>query len=246
MGWQAGGALWAGARPRGGCAGVWPRSGCAGGGLGLVCCARFAGCWALRARPLVCPLRGLLGASRPAFGLPASRPAFGLPASWVVWRFAPGLRAGTGWAGLCCERRVHGMPSAVKGALPAVSAVNAPFTASRMPSTRLSRHARCPEMFPRVGWLLGSCLCPEGALRDSGHVSKVPFGSFNVPKVPFETSAMSRRCPSRHATTKLNHCQCSPRPHPTERRVHDVRRVLKGAVMSLGDMNAPFRTVAVS
>ena len=32
---------------------------------------------------------------------------------------------------------------------------------------------------------------PEGALRVIRHVSKVPFGSFNVAKVPFETPAMS-------------------------------------------------------
>ena len=28
---------------------------------------------------------------------------------------------------------------------------------------------------------------PEGHFRDSGHVARVPFGTFNVPKVPFGT-----------------------------------------------------------
>ena len=42
----------------------------------------------------------------------------------------------------------------------------------------------------------GGRRCLEGALRDTGYVSKVPLGALNDPKVPFGTSAMPRRRPS--------------------------------------------------
>ena len=144
--------------------------------LGLVVWARFAGltslgraCFVGWASRLVSgsPARGLLGASRlawtgslggPRFAGPralcarplagsASRRAMGGPASRALWALRSRPSAGrSGWVWCCCERRVRGMTSAVKGALPALSAGNAPFTATAMPSTRLSQQLPAANM----------------------------------------------------------------------------------------------------
>jgi hypothetical protein len=183
MGWQAGGALWAGARPWSGCStavvarfalgasrptfgrvpdcGGCPLRGLLGASRpalvlpalrGLLGAARPAsGAWALRARPSsVCSTAKVacfagLGASRPTFGRASGRDWLCCARASRAWALRARLSGGplAGW--LCRERRVRGMPSAVKGAFTALSAGNAPFTASPMPVTRLSRHRACPE-----------------------------------------------------------------------------------------------------
>jgi hypothetical protein len=87
--------------------------------------------------------------------------------------------------------------------------------------------------------------CLEGHLRDNDHVSKVPLKTFNAPKAPFKTSAMSRKCPSGHrGDTPIRH-QRDPGSHPALKGAFKTPgHVLKGAFMSLGDLTAPFRTPA--
>jgi hypothetical protein len=70
-------------------------------------------------------------------------------------------------------------PDAAKGALPALNLDPPMFLSTKPPPPRVGRSP---------GALLG---CPEGALRDSGDVLKVPFETFNVLKVPFGASVMS-------------------------------------------------------